>query len=401
MKQVLANFNSVFGLLSSVLMISSVCFAGRAFADPNLADTFYDNASGSPLVSLLVKAKKSIDIEIYEMDDPLVLTSIKAAVERGVRVRIIKEEFPVGASCRVFIPKLPTDLPSCQNQKDLVQMVQKSGGQYVPFKNSTLCGMAGTTCFEHGKIIIVDAAQALISTGNFNTSSLCNKKELPVACNRDYSVVSVDQNVVHTLTQIFEKDLIGASYKVNELLLQAPTQKLTVSPFSMAPLKAFIASAVRKIQIQNQYLKEPELNQAILDAAKRGVKIEIMVASACSFAKPTVNDISKWTSTYSAFDQAGIATRIFTRNIKISGFPGYLHAKAIVVDDSRAWVGSVNGSLTSLSDNREYGIFLSNLSEVKKLQVFLDQDFKNPNGESWQDSLTCKHDPAPTVPNAQ
>jgi hypothetical protein len=59
----------------------------------------------------------------------------------------------------------------------------------------------------------------------------------------------------------------------------------------------------------------------------------------------------------------------------------------------------VNGSTTSLSDNREFGIFLTDRVEVKKLQFFMDQDFSNPNGETWEESAECKSDPSPSRPS--
>ena len=376
-------------LLAALFTVSSI-----TLAQAGGTDQFFDNASGTPLLSLLANAKTSIDIEIYEMDDPLFIQTIDKAISKGVRVRVVKEERPVGASCRVFTAKANTDSASCAAQKVLVKTIDNAGGVYLPFKKDTLCGVS-SACYEHGKIVLVDGKQALISTGNFNSSNLCNKNEHPNNCNRDYSVVSRDTSVVATLEQIFESDVRGVLYDVSALLMHSNNQKLTVSPFSLAPLVALIKSAKTKVQIQNQYLKDPDLNQAIVEVAKSGVQVEVMVASVCAFGKPRPNEIAKWQKTYGEFDQAGVKTRIFTRNIKVGGVAGYLHAKAIVIDGNRAWVGSVNGSTTSLADNREYGIFVNDLTETKKLKSFMDSDFANSMGESWQDSVQCKHDPAP------
>jgi phosphatidylserine/phosphatidylglycerophosphate/cardiolipin synthase-like enzyme len=378
------------------LSLIALAISTASFAKTTSSEIFYENSSGTPLLTLLSNAHTSIDIEIYEMDDPLVMTAIKAASDRGVHLRIVKEDKPVGASCRVFEAKSAKDSASCSAQKDLVIYVQHGGGQYVPFKTATLCAVAGSTCYEHGKIVIVDGNQTLISTGNFNTSNLCNKKEHPDACNRDYSVVSSDLSVISTVSQFFNNDLVGSTYNVSDILNHVPTQKVTVSPLSLKPLLAFIASAQTKIQVQNQYLKDTDINQALMDAVKRGVQVEIMVASACSFGKPTAGEIKAWNKIYTAFDAAGVKSRIFTRNIQVNGVAGYLHAKAIVVDGVHAWVGSVNGSVTSITNNREYGVFLDDVPEVSKLKVFMDQDFASPYGESWQDSAACAHDPAPS-----
>ena len=138
------------------------------------------------------------------------------------------------------------------------------------------------------------------------------------------------------------------------------------------------------------------MNDELMAASKRGVKVFIVVSSACSFGKPDptsdANAISLWQNTFKAFDSAGIKSRIFTKQIPINGHSGYLHAKAIVVDGAQAWVGSVNGSTQALTLNREYGIFLTDPKEVAKLTSFIVYDFNHPNTESWQESLLCKKD---------
>jgi phosphatidylserine/phosphatidylglycerophosphate/cardiolipin synthase-like enzyme len=356
---------------------------------------FYENSSGSPLVPLINSAKVTLAIEIYEMDDPLVQAAIEAAALRQVQVQIVKEDVPVGAACRVFDAPNAADSASCSAQKSLVGFVQSHGGTYVPFL-SALCGTPGSHCYEHGKMVIADNQLALISTGNFNTTNLCTLKEHPNNCNRDYTVITRDPVAISTLNQIFQDDVNGNTFDVATVLQHSGNQKLTVSPLSLNPIVSYIDSARRTLQIQNQYLKDPNMNAAIIRAARRGVQVFVMVASACSFGKPKASEAAAFRAVYSAFDAAGIHTRIFTRKILIKGVSGYLHAKAILVDGATSWIGSVNGSTMSLSNNREYGIFLTDQTQVSKLNTFMSSDFANPNGESWQDSLVCRNDPPPT-----
>jgi cardiolipin synthase len=377
--------------LGVLFLLGSLC-GGAQSSLAATTEKFYENASGSPLITVIQTATKTIDIEIYEMNDPQVQAALKAAVNKGVRVRIIQEEKPVGASCKVFNPASTADNDSCKAQKNLAAFIRSKGGTYVPFAYKQLCGISGTHCFQHGKMVLADSRYALLSTGNFNSSSLCNRAENPSACNRDYTMVTTDATAVRTLETIFEKDLKGTRYDVTEVLASSGTDKVTVSPDSMSPLVAFIRSAKKTVQIQNQYLKDPTLNAAIVDAAKRGVQVFVMVSSACSYGKPSANDIAQWTQIYGAFDKAKVNTRIFTRNITVNGVKGYLHAKTILVDSARAWVGSVNGSTTSLSNNREYGMFFNDPAEVKKLATFLYSDYTSKESESWKDSLVCKND---------
>ena len=407
-------------LLSAYSYSQGTCAGHKRSYDG--APGFYDHTLGSPVVDLIDQTRKTLEIEIYEMDDPKVIASIRKALKRGVKVRIIKEPKPVGATCSVFEPigssqkepigssqnePISSSISSllesphsnqgstCEEQKQLVADVNATpGSQYLPFKKPDLCGGGGKNCLEHGKLVISDAGtdskKAMLSTGNFNTSNLCDLDYSPKKCNREYSYLSDESDVVQSFLAIFEKDMLGESYEVNDAILPSAASKITVSPHSLAPLLTFIRSAKKEILIENQYLKDPTLNQALVDAAENGVSVSVILASACSFGKPKPSEVKKLTAIFSAFEDAGIQLRMFNKNIKVGGKPGYLHAKAIVVDGAKAWVGSVNGSTQALTKNREFGIFFETPSEVLKLASKFKQDFADPNEETWQESLVCK-----------
>lgn len=357
----------------------------------------YNNAEGAPVIPLIERTQSQLDIEIYEITDTQVRASIRSALKRGVHVRVVKEPEPVNVKCFLFKPVSASDNSDCLDQKRLIAEVNQSG-QFVEFNKSELCGIPGKSCFEHGKIILSDQKLALISSGNFNSSNLCDKAQNPGTCNRDYTIITDDTEVVSVLTQVFEKDLSGQRFDVSSYLTPSVAQKLTISPLSLQPIVDFIGSAQESILIENQYLHEPSLNEALIKAAQRGVKVSITVASFCSFGRPKASEVSRMHIIYGAFDGAGIDTRIFTRQILIDGVPGYLHAKAIVVDGRRAWVGSVNGSTTSVSQNREYGLFFERSDWVSKLQSVMIRDHSDPNTESWQESLSCTKDPLNNAP---
>ena len=117
-----------------------------------------------------------------------------------------------------------------------------------------------------------------------------------------------------------------------------------------------------------------------------------MVTSACAFGPPNPTAAAKWTNTFTSFDQAGITTRAYTRQMRINGMPGYLHAKAMIADQNRAYIGSVNGSTTSLSNNREFGVFTNDADVVSGLYQFMVNDLNHAKAVTWQDSLNCVND---------
>ena len=362
-----------------------------ASAKTVIGSGFYSNADGSPLMELIRGAERTIDIEIYQMEDGDVRQAIRDALQKGVIVRIIHDPSPVGKVCDVFGGRPATD-PDCADQQALVGEVNQAQGSYVAFNRAELCGIPGQSCFEHGKMVIADGTTALISTGNFDSTNLCNLSRNPSRCDRDYTLITRDLAVVATLNSVFASDLAGVRYDVSALLTPEVNAKLTLSPFSLAPIVDFIKSAKTSILVETQYLKEPTINAALVEAARSGVAVSVDVSSACAFGVPKPNAAAQWTATYSEFESAGIQIQIFTRQIKIDGKDGYLHAKAIVVDGSSAWVGSVNGSTESVSKNREFGLFFSEPSQVDQLRSIMLSDQTNPSGESWQDSLTCAKD---------
>jgi phosphatidylserine/phosphatidylglycerophosphate/cardiolipin synthase-like enzyme len=279
----------------------------------------------------------------------------------------------------------------------------KAGGSVVPFNKAFCPAWIQGKCLEHGKMILIDAGirlsqAALISTGNFNASNFCDPYGNPAVCDRDYTLITKDPEVIGTLSAIFQKDLAGVPYDLQALLTPSVSQKLTVSPFSQAPLVAFIRSAKKMIVIQNQYLHEKQINQALIEMAQKGVQIYVNVASLCAFGPPTPDSLNlnipnSNASMLTAFEQAGIHVRMFAGAQTINGKIGYLHAKAILVDGNRAWVGSVNGSAPGTSANREFGLFFNDPLMVNHLSQIMHYDFTDVRGETWQESAKCLRDP--------
>ncbi len=358
----------------------------------------FNNGELTPIYDLVERAKYSIDVEIYEMKDPNFMDAINRALDRGVKVRIIKDPHTNGNRCylRTLEAQLD-DTEDCKTQRDFLFKASTrkvNPAQYVPFNKFELCfpeappvkkttGVAkDPMCFEHGKIIIADKKVALISTGNFNASNLCDLKVDIKTCNRDFSYVTRDQDVVDGLTKIFDKDLLGKRYNPLEILSDSQKSKLTVSPFSKLPLIEFVKSATHEILIENQYIKDLDLvealklkAQALREVVPDKFPIKMVLASPCSFGRVRRKQVAKTDEMLADFLKAGIDVRFFSKENFVKGKNGYMHAKAMVVDSARAWVGSVNGSTTALSANREFGVFFSNTARVDYLESVIKADF--------------------------
>ena len=362
------------------------------------APGLYNNEDGSPIFALVDAAKETLDVEIYEMSDADFIAAIRNAItERHVKVRIVKEPEPLGG-CAVFNAPSDKEEKKCAGERSTIEELKTLGLEIVPFNKKELCGKDGDKineryCFEHGKIVLADKKVAMVSSGNFNSSNLCNIKQNPNKCNRDYSAITYDGDVTQTLGKIFDNDFIGKRYDLKTLLTGPVALKLTVSPYSLEPITKFIDLAEKSIKVQNQYLKELQMNDALIRAAQKpNMRVETLVSSVCSFGWP--NDKAKEDTAllYGKFDQAGIISKMFTSQNLVQGRKGYLHAKAIIIDDKFAWMGSVNGSNSALSVNREFGLFFTDEVSVNRLKAVVDADFANNASVTWQESLQCKND---------
>lgn len=350
----------------------------------------YDHAEdGSPVLRMIESAQASIDIEIYEINDPTVRRALVNAAQRGVPTRIVIEPAPVGV-CNVFTKEPSEDeTKTCTNRRAVLDELTSAGVKIVPF-NKQLCGGGITNCYQHGKLLLVDRKAAMISTGNFNSSSFCNEEGNPSKCNRDYSVVTRDSDVVMALHNIFERDFAGKPYDIDKLLTPGVKAKLTVSPVAEPDLIGLINSAQRSLQIQAQYLKEPELNQAIQQAAQRGVKVEATMASTCAFSRyPKESAKANLQSIYNPMLEAGVDMRFFTEENLIKGKRAYMHAKVFLADDSAVWIGSINGSPRSTESNREFGLILRRADWIAKVKQIVTRDMQSAGNEDLANNLNC------------
>lgn len=360
----------------------------------------YSNSDAPPIQSLIDCASKSIDIEIYEMADEDVLAAVKSAQSRGVSVRILKDPHPVGQRCNPFYDSNGTSSagrdqfgPSCAKFMKWLGEFKEARGEMRPFNRRVLCGKKKHSCYEHGKMILVDGKFAAVSTGNFNITNLCNLKRGPDHCNRDYTYVSRDREVLRALADIFAADWNGEESsldQISEIAMRGNVpRKITVSPFSLPPLTDFIGSAQQVLRIQTQYITSENFAQAIMSAKKShpNLKVEINLMEFCPFGRLTAQKKQSTQDLMQRLEDSGAHVRVFRSAERVHSLKGYLHAKAIVVDASKAWIGSVNGSDLSLSENREFGIFFNNIARVQGLSAQLHSDYVDEKAEDWQTNL--------------
>lgn len=169
--------------------------------------------------------------------------------------------------------------------------------------------------------------------------------------NREYGVVDTNPGDVAEIQSIMRADWDHTTPSLSNA-------RLLVSPVSSRPgLLTLIGSAKSSIQIEDEEFYDQPSENALVAAAHRGVRVEVVLPAGASGESA---DIARLTG-------GGVHVRLLTAP--------YLHAKLVVVDGSVAFVGSQNFSATSLDQNREVGIVLADDVALGTLTQVIEQDW--------------------------
>lgn len=265
------------------------------------------NDGMTPVVSFIKNAQKSVDLIIYTLNDKEISGALISAKNRGVSVRVILNAGWEGVHSKT-------------NQKTFDYL--SSNGIAIKWSPEYFALM-------HQKTLIIDGNKALIST--FNYDKTYYKKD------REFGIVDTDPTDVSAILESFNSDWNS------ENKISSDGRDLVWSPGSEDILVALIASAKKSLRIYCLEMDEPAIEDALQSASRRGVDVEVLMSMQTS-----------WLTAFRALTASGVKIRTYD-----SKAPIYIHAKVILVDDTRAFVGSENSSVSSLENNRELGIIFS------------------------------------------
>lgn len=272
-----------------------------------------------PILDELAAARSTIDVEIYIITDDAILQALEAARARGVEVRVMLEEHPFGGG---------------GGQQGIFERLEAADID-VRWANPTFR-------FSHIKMMVIDDAVAIILNQNLTTSSFTG--------NREFGVVTTEPAAVETVAAIFAADWDRGP--------EPDPGPLVVSPSNARQeLRALIEGATTSLDIYAEVLRDPEMLEAMMAAARRGVAVRILISPSSDFE-----------AEIAALTAGGVEVRLLS-NL-------YVHAKMIVADGERAFLGSQNFSATSLDQNRELGVIVDDPVSLSRLTRTFDIDFR-------------------------
>ena len=266
------------------------------------------------------RAGRTIDIAVYLLTSDDVVASLDAAVERGVRVRVLLEPDPYGGYGDV--------------EADAAHL--RALGVEVRFSGKDVR-------FGHIKTFVVDERVALVTSLNLTNAAL--------TANRELGVISTERDVVTTAVALFEADWTTSAFD--------DPGPLVISPLNgRGTIETLIDSAAATIDVYAEVIRDETVVSHLIKRSSDGVVVRVIVP----------DEVSP--------DDAGIYRRLAGSGIEVRsiGRP-YQHAKMLLVDSERALIGSINFTQTSMDDNREAGIVLDDPLSLERLAAVYETDW--------------------------
>jgi phosphatidylserine/phosphatidylglycerophosphate/cardiolipin synthase-like enzyme len=331
---------------------------------------------------MIDRAQKTLDFaEFYASDDPgdkqsrleTVTRAVERAAARGVKVRFLAE--------KVFQKTYP---------ELLARLDAKDGIEVRIYDFGAIAGGV-----LHAKYFLVDGREVYVGSQNFDWRSLQHIQELGARV--------IEPGVARAFLDVFETDwaLAGGGDKRNRTrtegyLFPAAVGDAQVTPvfsptgwlpdptlWDLPRLVEMIDRATRTVRVQLLTYKTTArdgsyfdtLDAALRRAASRGVQVQLLLAD-WSKRKGTIEGLQRLQVT------PGIDVRMSTIPPFSGGFVPFArvgHAKYMVVDGRRAWIGTGNWEGDYFTQSRNAGLVI----DSPKYGERLDRYFADAWGSAY------------------
>jgi phosphatidylserine/phosphatidylglycerophosphate/cardiolipin synthase-like enzyme len=289
-----------------------------------------------PVVDAIGGAKKSIRMMMFHLTVPEVERALVAAKSRGVDVKIILDG------------------------KTLEGRGSDAVAQRLADHGIEITKSSPAFSITHVKAMVIDESRAMIMSLNLTR---------PYDHTRDYAIVTDDATVVDEFLRVFQGDIDNAAAKTgNTPPLASPA--LVWSPVnSESRIVALVESARASIITSTENLGDKPLGDALGRAAKRGVKVRLL-APMCDLGNSPLRNLQF----VDDLDHTNVDARVMpppsTRE------QPYIHAKMMIVDGTRGFIGSINFSENSMKHARELGIVFEDHAAIVAFTNAFEADWR-------------------------
>lgn len=285
-------------------------------------------AGPAPIVQVIASARREVSLNVYYLSSRPILNALRSAHERGVDVRVILDGHPYG-------------MKPWQVKKEAREVAMT--GATLHWAPARFEAGPGRFVYDHAKYV-------------------CNTKECEIGtANYDWSAFHVNREYVDVTRNLTRVKAANAVFNADWTNRRAPAwthRVLVLSPGTSAGQLLAVIQQPGTVEIESEEMGDDrEMLNAI--AAKGAQAWVILPSSISPQDKRNVAFLM----------QHGVHVRLLPKK------PIYMHAK-MEVSSHYAFIGSENYSVSSLEDNRELGLILSNPRDISMLQAQFARDWK-------------------------
>lgn len=311
------------------------------------------------LLELVSSAKRTLDVTVFILgDDETGRAIVDALAERaaaGVHVRLILDAVGSASSVRYAREKLALHRAEVRT--------------FMPLAHSPIRGR--TNLRSHRKLVVVDRSVVFGGGMNFAVEYM-GASPKPHRW-RDVAAIARGR-VALDAEAMFESDwkFTGGARRERDLPEPAaPAGGEVVQIVASGPdfvndtlynlfLTAIGKARERVALVTPYYVPDDNLQHALVLAARRGVRTELVVPSVSNHK---IADVAR-RDLVRELAAAGVAVRYYAR--------GMVHAKAMIVDDRFGYVGSPNFDMRSLFLNYEVAMCAYSPAAVASIAAYVD-----------------------------
>jgi cardiolipin synthase len=305
------------------------------------------NLDATPLYTLINTATKTIDMTMYELQDTTFTGDLEALCAKGVKVRVLLDASLVKSNNTPAYNLLNTGNANCS----------------AVFSN---------TAFQatHQKTITIDGTTTAIMSLNLQTQYY--------STTRDFALVENDPADIAAIQATFNADYAaGTPYGGT----QGTSDKTSYTPgagtgliwsptTAQADMLALINNAQSTVLLENEEMGAANIVSALEVACGRGVTVHIAMVNSS-----TKSPFSDYATQFKALEAAGCGVKTWPDTT--TGL--YIHAKAVVADyglpTQSVYMGSINYSTASMTENRELGVYITDPTSVTTLYNVMTADY--------------------------
>jgi phosphatidylserine/phosphatidylglycerophosphate/cardiolipin synthase-like enzyme len=362
----------------------------------------------SLVVSAIESAQSTLLINIYELSSPQIGDAVVGRIRAGVHVEILEEGQPVGGMSAAQKGVEAQIVQAMSSQDHFYEMTSKATSQKVNRRFR----------YDHAKYVIVDGSSLVIGSENYSPTGNAAPGTLG---NRGWEVFIHDEALAEQFQSTFASDTSTQYGDILEIkksstqtslsskkapvfsaanpVLTATSVNNFMSPTtSQAGLLGMINGAEKTLDIEQMTFnstwgKNPgdsPLYDAVIAAARRGVKVRVLLNDETVFDHPSKPSKPVNRLTYADLNELAkkddLPLTVRIANLKAMGVD-YIHNKGALVDGNETLISSINWDENSIENNRETAVVIKSPAVNAHYLALFTQDWDNSATAAAADAL--------------